>query len=234
MLLDSIAWAWLDRSVKPRLVLVVWGLWLVTTLGLADDGGGWTLVDSERGITSSKRDQPGCCLPSFRGQGRVAGNVLQVLSLLMDVEAVPKWAYGVDKATLLKRDNSRSELVYLYSDVPWPVRDRDMIVRRELDVVKGGEEFTMSLRCEPKAKAERDGIVRVKSCRSTFHLRKVDATHTEIDYVMSLDPGGHLPEVVNNFLAKAVPFKTLVAIEDSAHKREGQYEAQIKAWRAAL
>jgi hypothetical protein len=220
--------------VKARSALVAIVLWCVTALGLANDNGGWVVVDKERGITSSRREQPGCGLPSFRGQGKVNGNVLQVLAMMLDIDTVPKWAYGVDEAHLVHRSDPRSEVVYLYSDVPWPVRDRDMIVQRDTEVLKPGEEFLMHLQCRPEARPERSGVVRVKKCKSSFHLRKVDAEHTEVDYVMSLDPGGHLPDWVSGFVSKTVPYKTLVAIEERAEKSRGDYETVVTQWRTAL
>ena len=232
--LDAGGSIWLDRRVKARSTLVASALWLVTTLGLAADAGGWVVVDRERGITSSRRDQPGCALSSFRGQGKVHGNVLQVLAMMLDVDTVPQWAYGVDEARLVKRSDPRSEVVYLYSDIPWPVRDRDMIVLRETEVLKPGEEFRMNLQCRPEARPERDGVVRVKKCKSSFHLRKVDAENTEVDYVMSLDPGGHLPDWVSGFVSKTVPYKTLVAIEDRAEKSRGHYETVVTHWSTAM
>jgi hypothetical protein len=214
--------------------LVAGGLWLVTTLGFANDAGGWTVVDRERGITSSRREQPGCGLPSFRGQGKVHGNVLQVLSMMLDVKTVPRWAFGVDDAQLVKRNDVRSEVIYLYSDIPWPVRDRDMIVRRDTEVIKPGEEFRINLQCRPEARPEVDGVVRVKKCTSSFHLRKVDAEHTQVDYVMSLDPGGHLPDWVSGFVSKTVPYKTLVAIEERAEESLGRYDLAVAHWSTAM
>jgi hypothetical protein len=220
--------------VNLRVALTSWALCLFTALCLADDSGGWTVVDEERGITSSRREQPGCCLPSFRGQGKVEGNVLQVLAMLLDVENVPRWAYGTDEAKLLKRVDAKNELVYVYSDVQWPVRDRDMVVMRDIEVIKPGEEFRMGLRCVDGAKAERSGVVRVRNCKSSLYLRKAGPMHTEIDYTMSLDPAGHLPDWVAGWVSKAVPFKTLVAIETTARAKDGQYEAVVKRWSTAM
>lgn len=243
--LDRLRHTWLNGwvnvpSTAPpkaglgRAALVALGVWLITALSVADGGGEWVVVDQSRGITSSRREQPGCCLPSFRGQGRVSGNVLQVLALLLDVDAVPDWAYGINEAKLVKRIDARSELVYVYSDVTWPVRDRDMVVLREIEVLKPGEEFRIRLRCKPDARPERRGVVRVKSCLSTLHIRKAGPAHTDVDYVMNLDPGGALPDWVSGWVTKHVPFKTLVAIERSANKRKGQYEAVVKRWSTAM
>jgi hypothetical protein len=239
MALDSTAGSWLDRRVNVRLVLASWAVLFLSALaptdgGADDSSGGWTVVDRERGITSSRREQPGCCLPSFRGQGRVEGNVLQILAMLLDVENVPRWAFGTDEAKMLKRIDAKSELVYVYSDVQWPVRDRDMVVVRDIEVIKPGEQFRMGLRCVDGKKAERSGVVRIRDCRSNLFLSKAGPAHTDIDYTMSLDPAGHLPDWVSGWVSKTVPFKTLLAIESTAAAKQGQYAEVVKRWSTAM
>ena len=139
------------------------------------------MIDSSRGITVSRRDEPGVSIPAFRGQGGLRGNVLEMLSLMNDVEAVPRWACGVNEARSLGRANERTDYIYLYSDVPWPVRDRDMVVRRDIFVEEQGAQFRIELHCEPNRAPEHDGVVRVRNCNSTFHLKKADLLHTELD-----------------------------------------------------
>lgn len=212
-------------------------IWLSAALCFAqehDKPSGWTIVDRERGITISRREQPGCDLPSFRGQGDLKGGVLQVLAVMLDMSVLHRWAYGVDEAHIVKQLDARTDLLYLYSDLPWPVRDRDMIVRKSVDVLKPGQEFRINLSCEPKAKPERDGVVRVQRCRSSFLVTKVDAETTGIDYVMSLDPAGLLPKWAGSFVAETVPFNTLVALEERAAESHGKYEAVIQRWSAAM
>ena len=187
----------LDERVQVRFSVTAALLLLSASLCLADDtldkAGGWTVIDKDRGITVSKRVAPGCPLPSFRGQGRIKGNVLQLLSVMLDLKAVEAWAYGVDSSKPFKRIDERSHLIYLTSDLPWPVRDRDMIVRSEVEVLKPAQEFRISLTCEPDTQPEKSGLIRIKQCHSTLTLKKIDAEHTEIDYVMTIDPAGHLP-----------------------------------------
>jgi hypothetical protein len=191
------------------------------------------VIEEERGITVSRREQPGCGLPSFRGQGPVRGGVLQILALMLDSSSVEKWADGVDESRLLKHIDDKQELIYLYSDLPWPVRDRDMIVRRTVQVVKPGQEFHIHLKCEPAATPEVSGAVRVKKCSSGFHLTKLDEGSTEIDYEMNLDPGGLLPKWAGSYVAKHVPFKTLVALEEHTAETRGKYEAVVQRWSTA-
>ncbi len=215
--------------VRSPLVAV---LLLSASICLADDSG-WTVIDQSDGITVSKRQQAGCSLPSFRGQGRIQGNVLQILAVMLDYKGVQHWAHGVDSSKPIQRIDERSHLLYLTSDLPWPVRDRDMIVRTNVEVLKPKQEFRISLHCQPKAQAETN-LLRVQQCESTMTLRKIDEKTTEVDYQMTLDPGGYLPRWAIEFVTKNTPRKTLKRIEERAAESVGQYAAAVRSWSAAL
>ena len=219
-------------KARPSVTLLL--LWLCASVCLADDAGGWTVIDRNRGITVSRRVQAGCALPSFRGQGKIEGNVLQVLAVLLDLERVSTWAHGVSDSRIVQRVDPRTHVLYLHSDLPWPVRDRDMVVRSSVEILRPKDEFRVTLRCEPGAAREQSGTIRVKRCFSTFHLRRVDAKTTEVDYVMTLDPGGHLPNWSTELITTSTPFKTLVALEERAAASVGEYAAAVRSWSAAL
>jgi hypothetical protein len=208
----------------------------VAALAVQAQDAGWTVIDSTEGITVSRREQPGADMPAFRGQGGLKGNVLQMLALMHDVSAVPRWACGVDAARSLGRRDERTDFIYLYSDVPWPVRDRDMVVRRDIFVEEQGKQFRIELHCDPQKAPPLDGVVRVRQCDSTFHLKRTDLLHTELDYVMTLDPAGHLPKWAGSWIAKYVPFRTLQALEreTTATTSENRYEAAVRRWSVAL
>jgi hypothetical protein len=218
----------------PRRLLIFSTLSWLFALAAVAQSEDWKVIEKERGITVSRRDVAGCSLPAFRGKGNVEGGVTQMLAMMVDVGGVTEWAYGVDEARVIKRLDESTDVIYLYSDLPWPVRDRDMIVRRTIKVLDPGKEFEIQLRCHPKAEPERDGVVRVKKCDSTFHLLKVDASITEVDYTMRLDPAGLLPAWAGSWVAQHVPFKTLLAIESYTASTRAKYAIAARKWSQAM
>jgi hypothetical protein len=224
--------------------VVAAGVWLccaalfvqLTPGGAAAESGlgSWTFDSRERGITVSKRERSGEELSAFRGDGVVHAHVLQVLAVILDVREVERWAYGVTSARSVRHVDDRTELIYLYSNTPWPVRDRDMVVRRQVRVIKPGEEFAISLRCEPDGAKARDGVIRVRECESSFRVRKLDAENTAVTYEMSLDPEGRVPQWASAWVARTAPVKTLLAIESRAARSQDRYAAFVQSWSNAL
>jgi hypothetical protein len=200
----------------------------------SDLGSGWKFERRESGVTVSRRGGNGSSMPAFRGQGSLKVHVLSALAVILDVREVERWAYGVTDARSVRHVDDRTEIVYLYSDTPWPVRDRDMVVRRAVSIIEPGSEFAVSIVCEPAAAPERDGVIRVRDCDSSFRVRKIDAQTTEVIYEMSLDPEGALPHWASSFLARTAPVKTLLAIESRASRNQSRYAAFIRRWANAL
>jgi hypothetical protein len=223
-----------SRALRRGVCCVVAGLfWAATCLAEADLGA-WKFERRESGVTVSRRVATGGFLPAFRGEGTVKVHVLSALAVILDVREVERWAYGVTDARSVRHVDDRTEIVYLYSDTPWPVRDRDMVVRRTVSIIKPGSEFAVSIVCEPNAAPMRDGVIRVRDCDSSFRVRKLDAHRTEVVYEMSLDPEGVVPQWASTFLARTAPVKTLLAIESRASRNQSRYAAFIRRWATAM
>ena len=208
---DPLEW---DRMrVLALLALLVW---LVPfTVSAYEDG--WAVIGRENSVVISRRAIPGHALPAFRGKGPIRGNVEDVLNLLRSVPSINQWAYGVSRAQLLEQLSQNVDLIYLFSHTPWPMRDRDMVVRRTIETIQSGHEYRISLRCERGVKPVREGVVRVSECESELLLRRLDDHTTEVDYWASLDPG-KLPSWTTSWLARTVPSRTLAAIQRRASR----------------
>jgi hypothetical protein len=201
----------------------------ISGLCLAQSGA-WRVIDRERGITITARDEPGRELPTFRGQGNIRGDVLSVLAVVADAEGAAQWAKGADRVQLVRALGPRTHLIYTYTDTPWPVSDRDMIMKRTIEVAKPGQEFWVRLVCAPKVRKPVDGVIRVTDCVSHFHLKRVDDKTTYVEYQVNLDPGGRLPDWLIRWASKKIPFETLVDLEKQVGRSKGKYEAFVREW----
>ena len=216
-------------------VLLVPVVLLASTVLADSSKDGWHVIDQERGITVSARDEPGRDLPTLRGQGIIEGDVLLVLSIVLDAEGSTEWAEGADEVKMVKEIDPRTHIIYTRTDTPWPVSDRDMFMKRVTEVVKAGEEFRLSVVCLPNERPEREGVIRIKDCDSHFVLRKVDANHTAIEYQVNVDPGGSLPKFLIRWASRKVPFDTLINLEEFAKKAQSRarYAHDMSLWASA-
>lgn len=206
---------------------------LVTPVWADTSAGTWRVIKRARGITVSVRDEPNRELPTLRGEGTIRGDVLHVLAVVLDAKAATEWAKGADEVEFVRDIDPRTAIYYTRTHTPWPVSDRDMLMRRTISVDRVGDEFHVRLVCTPKERPQVRGVVRITDCDTYFHLRKVDAVHTFVDYQVNVDPGGSLPTWLIRWASTSIPYDTLVNLEKQVSKTKRRYDGEIKVWSTA-
>ena len=199
----------------------------------AQEAGGWRTIYEEQGIVVSTREQPGHQLPSFRGVGELKGSVLHLLAIVLDDARTKEWAKDADETEVLKQFDPRTVLIYSRSHQTWPIRDRDLIMKRSVEVVKPGEAFRVRLICVTGGKPEGASAIRIKDCETVFVLRKVDQATTRVEYSVRAEPGGSNPAWAVRWASKSIPLETLVALQKQVNKTRGQYDDAIRTWASA-
>jgi hypothetical protein len=202
----------------------------ISSTALAEDDAAWRTIHREQGIVVSTREQAGQVLPSFRGEGDIQGDVLHVLAIVLDDARSKEWAKNADSAEILRTLDARTQLVYSRSHQTWPVRDRDLVMKRTVEVLEPGAAFRVRLVCVPGEKPEVSGVIRIKDCDTTFVLRKVGPETTHVDYRVRADPGGNNPAWAVRWASKNIPLETLLALRKQLDKTRGQYTDEKKRW----
>ncbi|HEX6240414.1 MAG TPA: START domain-containing protein [Polyangiales bacterium] len=200
----------------------------------ADDAAGWRFVSDSDGVKVSKRTEPGSDVATFRGQAKLRGAVLHLLSVLTDDARSPEWQDTLTEARRLRvLDGLRSQLVYSRTNQPWPIRDRELVMHRTIDIVEHGKAYRVRLVCKPEAIPAHEGVVRVTDCDSSFLLRQLEDGLTYVEAQVRVDAGGATPGWITNMASKNVTRETLTALQKQADRTMGQYAAHIAQWQAA-
>jgi hypothetical protein len=194
----------------------------VASVASAQDEAGWRKLSEENGIVVSTRDQPGKQLPSFRGQGEVKGELLQVLAVVLDDARSREWAKDADEAEVLRKIDEHTQIVYSRSHQTWPVRDRDLVMKRTVE--REGDRYRVRLVCIPGEKPKVDGVIRIEDCETEFLLRPIDAQKTYVDYRVRADPGGTNPDWAVKWASKNIPLETLTGLRKQVAKTRGKYD----------
>jgi hypothetical protein len=187
----------------------------------------------EDGVQVSTREEPGHALPSFRGRGEVRGSVLHVLAVVLDDERAKEWARSADESEVLRKIDARTEIVYSRARQIWPVRDRDLVMRRSIEVLRPGAEFRVRLVCVPGEKPRVEDVVRMTDCETVFWLRKIDAARTWVEFRVRADPGGATPQRLVRWASQNVPLETLTALRRQVQKTRQHYAAVMREWEHA-
>jgi hypothetical protein len=161
----------------------------------------------------------------MRGQTRMVGEVRHLLAIVLDDRRSTEWAKGADETRVLRSPDPHSQLIYAHSRQPWPVRDRDLIMKRTVEELTPGKAYRVHLVCMPNERPELDDVVRVRHCETSFVLRAIDGSHTQIDYRVQADPGGKIPAWMVRRASRSIPLDTLRALAKQVELTRGQYPA---------
>jgi hypothetical protein len=204
---------------------------LGTILASAAVSGDWQPVTNEDGIEVSEREVPGRSLPMFRGVGVIEADLYEVLAVIHDIENHTRWMADCVESRLLRRESESVSFGYNRTDSPWPVPDRDVVVRAETIVVEAGREVHSLFRSvadESVPPARR--VVRMRHLEGHYKLWTLGPDRTRVEYQVDADPGSSLPAWLVRRTTRKMPLLTLLNLRKRVAETRGSYEEFLERW----
>lgn len=175
-----------------------------------EDAGGWKRVDEDDGITLWKHEVPGQSVPGFRGQVEIAAPFGPIVKAIEDTSKHTEWMYRCAESTVLKKESDSEYVLYNLTDSPWPVSDRDVVLRSVKETKEDGSETTMRFQnvTSPDKPPVKD-VVRMPKLRGYYKLVRLAPDKTQVTYEVEADVGGRLPDWIVRSVVKDMPYNTL-------------------------
>lgn len=182
---------------------------------------GWERIDEDDGITTWKHEVPGQVVPGFRGQVVIPADIDKVRLAIEDVKSHTKWMHRCAESTTLKVLGETESLVYNRTDSPWPVSDRDVVLKTKRVVNGDGDEVLLAFQnTKSDLKGEQDGVVRMPKLVGFYKLTKLNDGRTKVVYQVEADVGGSLPNWIVKRVVKEMPYETLSKLRDRVSKQK--------------
>jgi hypothetical protein len=132
----------------------------------------------------------------------------QVASVIMDVEKYNEWQFNTINSKTLERPTDEEVIFYSEVDAPWPIANRDLIIRIQLFQDKKSNVVTLNCNSLPKFVPEKKQIVRVPFSKALWTLTPLSADKVKVDYVIEINPGGAVPPWMVNMVAAQAPYES--------------------------
>jgi START domain-containing protein len=174
----------------------------------------WETVFDADGLLVERRPYAGSALQEIRGVIRLQTSLNAVMALLKDAEFNQQWVYRSGGARVLEEDGYAKAYVYGIVDAPWPMQDRDTVVRFDYRQEAGGD-ITISITNFPDYLPHAEDYVRVPDFGGHWRLRPQQDGQVEVTYQVYGDPGGWIPVWVANFAAVTSVTRTLQAMDSA-------------------
>jgi len=186
---------------------------LCSTYAFAQEPGPWELKKERQDLKIFVRDNPASPIKELKMKFTLEATMSAVVFLMQDIEAIPDWVYKCPEAYHLNKINNSEEFYYNRVDFPWPLDDRDLVVKSTLVQ----DPVTKVVRSEsynrPAYIPEKEGIVRIPKLHLWWEFTPRKNGFIEVEYFLSSDPGGLIPAWIINLAIDQGPTQTIKAFK---------------------
>ncbi len=179
----------------------------------------WELRRDREGIQVSTRPVVGSPYDAVRTTTRMEDVRLSALvALIEDPMACADWADRCAEAYLFERISDTESLVYTHNDMPFPVKDRDVLAN-----VKWSQDAdTFSVRMNSMATVgkmdEVKGRLRLTQAVASWSFVPQADGSVMVSNEAHINPGSALPGWITNILLVDAPFETMKSFVNEVRK----------------
>lgn len=157
------------------------------------DAQGWKHSSDADGVALYTRAMPGSAYAQVRVIASVCATLPELVAFVEDVAHFDTWIPDTQDARLLERPSPSSQIYYLRTSMPWPIKHRDMIYRLT-EVADASAPGSLSVVMEglPNHLPVYAGVVRMHSAAGRWDFHE-SAGRTQISLDLHIEPGGRIP-----------------------------------------
>lgn len=175
----------------------------------------WTLKKEAHNIKIYTRNSKDSKLKEFKAVTMINTALQNILSELLDApdyykDCKPNISYYV------KELNKNQHVFYAHKDLPWPVKDRDIVTLLTVNTINDNT-VKLTLESLPEELPSKNKTIRIQNLMGYWLLEEMNGK-TKVTQQLFLDPEGSLPPfIINNLLIKG-PYQTFKDLQNNLAK----------------
>jgi ribosome-associated toxin RatA of RatAB toxin-antitoxin module len=182
----------------------------IITPASSSSGKGWKQVIKKNGIQVFTRPVRGSEVDEFKAVTLISSEIEVLGEVMRDVPAQPQWIADCSHAKVVKKIGKNILFIYSIYKTPWPVTDRDTLIKTVTKVDPKNRWFTIYMNSvrSPLVPVRSDKV-RIKKLKGRWVFKKIKNKMVKVTYCLTVDPGGSLPLWLANRTSKDSPYTTL-------------------------
>jgi len=152
----------------------------------------WTLEIEEEGVRVFTKAVEGEPIKATRAVAEFDAAPELILGILSDPSQSMKWMDRVSLSKMVRKINENSFIVYNQISLPWPMDDRDLVVK--VNVKREGEKIIMSMKNAPSEYPQQAGMIRMPKYIGTWILEPLPDGRTLATSESFSTIGGSIPD----------------------------------------
>jgi hypothetical protein len=172
----------------------------------------WELQKDKNGLKIYTKDLDNSKFKQIKVECILDGTLDRFDAIIRDVNNHKNWVYSTKQSYLVKQVNSNEILYYTETSLPWPLSNRDVIIKMDIARDSVANTETVNTKNVNGILAEKSGLVRVAELSTLWQVKSAGDNKISILYYFTTDPSGSLPAwMVNSFATKG-PYETFTSL----------------------
>lgn len=166
----------------------------------------WTLESDDGKIQTYTRFLEGMSLKAFKVVTTVDAELPQVLMFINDSEQFHRWIFMLKEARILSpTDVNGVSYNHMITKVPWPIRNRDVVVKATITYDKDAAEVIIHSNAAPDYIPENPELVRIRESSASWRINKLSNGTLRLELTSHAEPGGVIPKWLSNMVILQLP-----------------------------
>lgn len=192
-------------------------------------GNDWDLETDDGKIQTYTKYMEGKSLRAFKVVTDVDAPLPQVLMFLNDSTQFHRWIFMLKAAEIIQQtDPEGVSYNHMVTQVPWPIKNRDVVVKATISYDKNLGEVIVTSECAPDFIPEQENIVRIRESLAEWRITKLSNGKLRLELTSFAEPGGAVPKWVSNMMLLQLPrhmFERLPEILESDEVKNMKFDS---------
>ena len=167
----------------------------------------WKLKKDDDGIIVYSRKDKISGNIEFKATSIYKTSVGALLKVFYDIEGYTRWMADVKVSKVLKKVDSTEHYLYMETEVPWHLKNRDITFYQ--NIIRTGRSVKITLEGKPNYIAHKEGIIRIEYAKGYWEFIPLPNNKAKVIYQLGADPGLNIPDWILNLFIVDGPFETL-------------------------
>ncbi|MBU2954085.1 START domain-containing protein [Marinobacter sp. F3R08] len=176
----------------------------------------WTLRKESSGIRVYTIEQPDSRFKAFKAVAILETPIENLMAVMANPGSCVEWVHNCTESYAFGDGEFLDRFAYSVNDMPWPVTDRDYVLRIQTRGDQASGEIIMHLNAVPDQRAENSSRIRVDRSDTLYRFTP-QGNKTRMVWVQHTDPNGSLPGWLVNSLLVDIPIRSMEMLERVAN-----------------
>lgn len=180
-----------------------------------EDAEDWDLRKETDSIQVFTIDQPGSSFQAFKAVAMMDVPIENLMAVMVNPKSCTEWVHNCSESYAFGDGDFHDRYAYSVNDMPWPVTDRDYVLRIRTHSEGREGDIIMDLNAIPQRRAVEDDYIRVDKSDTLYRFTAM-GDQTRMVWIQHTEPNGSIPGWLVNSLLVDIPIKSMEQLEQVA------------------